>query len=497
MMRAKIASDSGGALAPTRVRYGVLALAASLSMITYLDRVSISSGQSAIIQAFHLQSEADLKWVFAMFTLAYSVFEIPSGWLGDVIGPRKVLIRIVLWWSFFTALTGAIGLEIGGSVFGAFRVGGLIVTPLAMLIVVRFLFGMGEAGAYPNITRALHNWFPLRERGLAQGTVWMAGRLMGGLTPLVWVVLVEGIVRHDATTGAAMGWYLPPLLPWRATFWVFGAVGVVWCLVFAKSFRNRPEEKPSVNAAELALIHASAAESQAGHVHVPWLKLLSSGNLWALGIMYFCQSYGWHFYVTYLPRFLEKQHGVLPTSWAGAVYKGGPLWLGAVGCLLGGYLTDRLVRRFGRRIGRKAIGVFGHAGCVVCFLLCPLTNSPFTFFLAISFAGFFCDITMGSSWAACQDIGRRYAAIVAGFMNTVGNFGGFLASVVIGLILDYGKTSYAAKLGTTADALQGLDLKAGLLVGYQINFLVFAAVYVVGILCWLRINADKPLVDDE
>jgi MFS family permease len=479
---AHLPSDPPQSSGATRIRYGVLAFAAALSMITYLDRVCISSGQSAIIHDLGLQSEADLKWVFALFTLAYSLFEVPTGWLGDVIGPRKVLIRIVLWWSFFTALTGVIGMRVGGIMLGG----------LVTLAVVRFLFGMGEAGAYPNITRALHNWFPYHERGLAQGVVWMSARLMGGLTPLVWAVLVEGLHWPGSEAGSTLGGWLH----WRATFWIFGVLGVVWCVLFAWWFRDRPEKKPSVNAAELALIRSSSAESEAGHARVPWLKLISSGNLWALCLMYFCQAYGWYFYITYLPRFLEEQYGVARTSLLGAIYKGGPLWMGAIGCLVGGFLTDRLVRRLGRRLGRKSIGVCGHAACMVCFVLCPFMPSAFTFFLAISFAGFSADLTMGSSWATCQDIGRRYAAIVAGFMNMVGNFGGFVAIVISGFVLDYGKAAHAAKLGTTGDMLSGSDLTTGLMIGYQINFLVFAAIYVVGVICWLRIDASKPVADE-
>src|SRR5262249_198008 len=147
---------------PTRVRYGVLGFACSLSMVTYLDRVCFGQAVPFLVAALALNSEADLKWAHWGFTFAYALFEVPSGWLGDCDGPRKTLIRIGLWWSLFTALTGATSEALGG---------------LAFLIAVRFLFGMGEAGAYPNITRALHNWFPFSSRGLAQGTVWFSGRL--------------------------------------------------------------------------------------------------------------------------------------------------------------------------------------------------------------------------------------------------------------------------------------------------------------------------------
>jgi len=267
--------------------------------------------------------------------------------------------------------------------------------------------------------------------------------------------------------------------------------------LFVYWFRDRPDQKKSVNAAEMALIRSSAAESEAGHAHVPWLKIISSPNLWALCGMYFCQAYGWYFYITYLPRFLEVQHGVAPKSIVGAIYKGGPLWMGAIGCLVGGCVTDWLVRRTGRRFGRKSIGVCGHAACMVCFLLCPLAPSAFTFFLAISLAGFSADMTMGSSWAVCQDIGRRYAAIVAGFMNMVGNFGGFVANLVSAAILSWGLSRHAASLDTNVESLSVADKAAGLMTGYQVNFLVFAGFCLVGVVCWLLIDADKPVVGEE
>src|SRR5262249_14843810 len=162
----------------------------------------------------------------------------------------------------------------------------------------------------PNITRALHNWFPFFERGSAQGAVWMAGRLMGGLTPLVWLALVEELK-----------------ISWRAAFWLFGGLGVSWCAAFAYWFRNRPEEKPGVNAAEVALIQQGRHGEEGGHGNVPWFKLLTSLNLWTLCLMYFCAAYGWYFNITYLHTFLQEQHGVKPDDWLGAVYKGGPLWL--------------------------------------------------------------------------------------------------------------------------------------------------------------------------
>ena len=170
---------------PTRVRYGVLGFAFALAMITYLDRASLASAKTDIVHDLGLKSVADLGCAFAAFSLAYALFEVPSGWLGDTFGPRRVLIRIGLWWSVFIALTGMVGLKVGGTTLGG----------LGLLVVIQFLFGAGEAGAFPNITRALHNWFPTQQRGFAQGAVWMCGRMMGGLTPLIWMFLMGGLHR--------------------------------------------------------------------------------------------------------------------------------------------------------------------------------------------------------------------------------------------------------------------------------------------------------------
>jgi ACS family glucarate transporter-like MFS transporter len=469
---------------PTRVRYGVLGFACALSMITYLDRVCIASAVKPMMAALGLQSAAELDWAFAAFAFAYAIFEIPSGWLGDVYGPRRTLIRIVLWWSLFTALTGMTGL-FGGLMF---------------LVIVRFLFGMGEAGAYPNITRALHNWFPFQERGLAQGAVWMAGRLMGGLTPLLWLVLVEGLYADQGGTegGAPPSFLFAPVLHWRATFVIFGIIGLAWCLLFGRWFRNHPAEKPTVNEPELALIQEGRADLGSGHAHVPWLRLLGSRNLWALCLMYFCASYGWYFNITYLPHFLD-QRGVDSHSALGAIYKGGPLWLGACACLLGGWLTDWFIRRTGsRKWGRRLFGVGGHGLCAVCcFLAFLYPADAFSVFLFISLAAFWNDLTMGAAWAGCQDIGKRYAAIVAGCMNFIGNLGGAAVGKATGFIIRQTLAAKAAGAGVTVEQLTSAQRSQTELLGYKINFFMFGVAYLLAVALWLCFDSTKPVVPEN
>jgi ACS family glucarate transporter-like MFS transporter len=462
---------------PTRVRYGVLGFVSALSMITYLDRVCFGSAIESIIEEFKTASlnpnlsPADFKWTFTFFTVAYAAFEIPSGWLGDVFGPRGVLIRIVLWWSLFTVMTASVGTTIFGVFIG-----------LGALAVIRFLFGVGEAGAYPNITRALHNWFPFRERGLAQGTVWMAGRLMGGLTPLAWWLIVDHF--H---------------LTWRAAFWLFGVLGVTWCVLFARWFCNRPEQMAAVNQAERQLIYAGRTDTKAAHADVPWLKLLVNPNLWALCLMYFCGAYAWYFNITYLPSFLDNHYaGEIDTkSWVLSLLKGGPLAMGAAACLVGGWLTDVFIRRTGnRKWGRRLFGVVGQGLCGVCFLACLVAPNVYLFVLALSLAAFCNDMTMGASWATCQDIGRRYAAIVAGCMNTIGNLGGAFAGWATGTMLQSARSAYAAEHNVPLHSLTTAQNLAADLSGYRLSLLTFAVASFLGVVLWLRINATEPVTPD-
>jgi MFS family permease len=509
---------------PTRVRYGVLGFACALSMITYLDRVCFATVAPYIGSEFHLD-EQQLGWLFTAFAGAYALFEVPSGWMGDMFGPRRTLIRIVLWWSLFTALTGAIFPYPAWPWFA-----------FAAMFGVRFLFGMGEAGAYPNIARAFHNWFPFQERGFAQGTVWMAGRLAGGLSAFA----VLALMIHTTTPAGE------DIVLWRHAFWIFGGLGVAWCVVFWRWFRDRPEQHPRVNTAELALIRSAdnspsrrtdsrsesatlaeksrdimaAAEPETGvqrrplaaaaaarktgvtteppappeidpftaeeemlaeegqlHSNVPWGRLLGSSNLWILCLMYFCASYGWYFNITWLPKYLKSHYGVTQEThgfWTMSLLSGAPLLLGSLACLGGGLLTDAFIRRTGdRKWGRRLFGAIGHGVCALCYFASLYASSPWLFVLAIALAAFWNDLTMGAAWASCIDIGRHYSGIVSGCMNTVGNLGGAAAGITTGWILDRFEPH-----------------------GWTVNFVIFGSVYVVAMLLWLRFDATEAVVPE-
>jgi MFS family permease len=446
----------------------VLAYVCVLAMVTYLDRVCFGMVAPTLADELALDSVADLKWAFTSFAIAYAIFEIPTGWLGDSWGPRGVLLRIVVCWSVCTALTGVVG----------WRYGSVMVGGLGTLVALRFLFGAGEAGAFPNITRALHNWFPPHQAATAQGWVWMSGRLAGGLTPLAWTVLVAGTA------------WTPALLGWRGAFALFGAFGLLWCVGFAAWFRNRPEEHPRVNAAELAVI-GPGRDTAATRGAAPWGALLRSGNLWLLCAMYFCMNYGWYFNITYLPSYLRQRYDLAPRSLLGALYQGGPLWMGAIGCLAGGVLVDWLIRRSGnRQKARRLLGTVTQSLCALCWLAALAAPNVHCFFLAVSLAALLNDLMLSSAWATCQDVGRRYAGVTAACMNTIGTLGAAAAGWFTGALVE---RALANATAPGAAELTAAQKQTAILAGYDLCFLSFAGVYALSALCWLFINSAKPI----
>ncbi len=483
------------------VRYGVLAFAGVLSMITYLDRVCFAQVAGFIQEGFGL-TNSQLGYLFSAFALAYAAFEVPSGWLGDVYGARRMLVRIVIWWSLFTALTGLVYPSVKYPMLA-----------FLALLAVRFLFGLGEAGAYPTISRAFHSWFPLQERGVAQGTVWMAGRFAGGITPLL-----VGLFLISA--GTVNG---HPRVYWRHIFWIFGGIGLVWCILFWLWYRDRPEDHRGVNPTELDYIR-SGQMPEASHHGVPWARILGSGNLWLLCAMYFCGAYGWYFNITWLPKYLNEHYQVNKSNWGiwAGLLAGAPLLFGALACFLGGLLSDVFIRRTGdRKWGRRLFGVVGHAVCAVCYAGSMYAGNPWLFVLGITLAAFWNDMTMGSAWASCIDIGGRYSGIVAGCMNTIGNLGGFVAGMATGWLLDlYAGPARVADVQATAayagalasiGPLGGIHQAVGQLAplqftnlqlqtatnaGWQANFFTYTAVYVLATFCWLFFDATRPIAGE-
>jgi MFS family permease len=384
---------------PTKVRYQVLGWVCVLSMITYIDRVCIKQVSGDMREDLGISTE-QFAWVFSAFGLAYSLFEVPSGWLGDRFGPRRVLTRIVLCWSLFTALTGSVWQFTWNS---GYQVGPIPImfSGFILLVVIRFLFGAGEAGAYPNIARALRNWFPYSRRGMAQGMVWMCGRWGGALSPLL--------------IGLFASWF-----GWRGAFWAFGILGAIWVFSFAIYFRDTPAEHSRVNDAERSLILADRVPGQAPPP-ISWKNMLKSRTLWCLCLMYFCSNAGWCFFITWDVEYYKTILGLSGRPLE--IVSGLPLFFGGIGCILGGFLTDALVKVLGRRWGRTFQGMVSYSLGGIFFLLALTTSNPWLAVPCLCIASFMKDFAMASSWSVCIDIGHRYSGTVSGFMNMIGNMG--------------------------------------------------------------------------
>jgi MFS family permease len=414
-------------------------------MITYIDRVCIKQVQGDMQRDLGLTG-SQFSWTFSAFALAYALLEMPTGWLGDRYGPKKVLIRIVLCWLFFTAMTGL--------VFGT----GL--TALIMLLCVRMLFGAGEAGAYPNMARGTRNWFPFAERGRAQGLIWTFGRWGGAVASVLIMALTMPF--------NALGWQ-----GWRFGFIQLAILGMIWLWFFAKWFRDQPRDHPDVNAAELA--HIEGIASQSVRAPLNWRSMLTSPTLWILSIMYFCSNAGWSVFITYDTKFLESSLHV--SGWELHVMSGMPLFLGGIGALCSGFITDRQVRYWGRRWGRTAQGFIAYLLGASFFGLTILFagTSPSLAFACLCLASFSKDLAMGASWATTIDIGHRYSGTVAGFMNMVGNLG----------------TVFAAPMGHWIARSASKD---GVNENWTAAIAFYGVMFCIACVCWLFINPKRVIV---
>jgi MFS family permease len=414
----------------------VLFFAVTLAIITYVDRVCISQAAPAMQEDLGL-TKIQMGYAFTAFGWAYALFEIPGGWLGDRIGPRKVLMRVVGMWSIFTVATG-----------WAWN--------LVSLVVSRFFFGMGEAGCFPNITKAFTNWFPASERVKAQGILWLSARWGGAFTPLIvgWMLASGGEGKFG------LG------LHYRWVFLIFGLLGVVWALSFYRWFRDYPKDHTSVSAAELAVI----GETQhSGDHSMPWGKLLASRTVWMLWAQYFFMSYAWYFYITWFPTYLKEQFtsmGDMQRALLACV----PLFFGGIGSILAGLLSARLDVWLGSIARtRRWLGVLGMGAAGIMLLVSMQLQTPVASVLAIGLAALFSDLAMPGAWGACMDVGGRHTGALSGSMNMMGQVGGAIAPMAVPLVLAATNNNWTINMG------------------------LFALSYFLGAICWAFINSDERL----
>lgn len=408
------------------VRYKVLSLMFLLTLVTYLDRVCISATAPAMSEELGL-TKTEMGDVFSIFILGYVLFEIPGGWLADRFGARSLLTRIVVWWSAFTALTG-------------------IAWSYTSLMAIRFLFGCGEAGAFPGCASAISRWFPFAERGRAQAVVMVGSRLGGAFAPAIVIALMGRI-------------------GWRPVYWIFAVLGLAWAGAWAMWYRNSPEEHSAVEPQELASIQLGRQAGAQGR-EISWWALATSRNVWMLCAMYSGYAFGLYFYLSWLPTYLQEGRGI---EWnLVGFYAAAPMLVGSVCNYLGGWLTDALARRWSLRWARRvpAMGGLFTAAVLLTFSAILEDNTLSMIALALSFGA--ADLILAVCWATCLDIGREHAGAVSGTMNSLGQIGGLIAPTLVGRLVD--------RFGS-----------------WRLPLFLAAGYYVVSGLLWLAIDPEKPV----
>ncbi len=410
-------------------RYQVLGVLCLLAVITYLDRTAASVAEHGITDSFHL-SEKQFGWLHAVFSIAYGIFQIPSGLLGDKFGAKKVLLFIVLWWSAFTVFTG-------------------LSPTFTVMLVVRFVFAAGEAGAFPNISIAISKWFPAYERARAQSFVWMCTRLGGALAPLVIIPIMQQ-------------W------GWRMVFYSFGFIGFLWAFLWYGFFKENPSQMPGITKAEVEEIETNRKVKKS-HTLLSFKKLAGDKNLWALMLMYLLYMFGAYFYLSWMPKYLRQGRGfdVKQTGFIAL-----PFVLGAIGCLLGGFSTDYLCKKVGIKRGRRLVAMTGLLLAGLCLIGASLAADNMTCIILLS-VGLLCkDFTLPVSWTVAADIGGRNAGAISGSMHMFGQVGSTLMSLGFGYLV-----------AETGD--------------WNLPVIIIGILVMCSGLLWLRIDATKHIDNPE
>lgn len=445
---------------PTHARYVVIVFLCILAFLSYFDRVCIMGVQSFIKKElfspnpFWGNPEQQMGVIMAVFWFAYALFEMPGGWMGDRYGARISLTRVVLCWSIFTALTGFAG--------GFYS-----------LLAYRFLFGVGEAGAFPIMARVQSRWLPASAQGRVSGVLWLVARWGGALSlPLFGMLLTASASFKSFAATVPLLHGIAAVQEWRMGFWICGLAGIVWIAFFYTWFRDNPADKPSVNQAEVDLINSGKRpKPHAVRDARVWAALFTSGSMWGLALLYVFGSFGFSFFVTYVPNYLshELHIDIKSSQWMSAA----PLLCGGATCLIGGIFSDQIARRLGRkRFARAIFPIVGHVIAAVAIFGLRYVHTPTQAVVLLSITMGAYDLGLGAKWASIVDVGGRHSGLAAGFVNMVGNLGGNCLQPIMApwIISRFGWPTLLA---------------------------VYAVMYVLGAASWFMIHPDKHFYPEE
>jgi len=421
----------------TRVRWYLIFWLFLLSAIGFLDRVNISVAGSALALAYHL-SNIRLGWVFSSFLVGYALFQTPAGRLADAFGPRRVLALGVIWWGIFTALTASLPLGISAA--------------LTLLILIRFLLGTGEAVMYPASNQFVARWIPSRERGIANGWIFAGVGAGAGISPplITYVVLKFG---------------------WRVSFWLCAVIGVIAGVLWYVIARDRPEDHPSVSAVELTYIRSGLtlkADRTAGAEadHPSWRTLFRSRDVLAMTLSYFSFGYVAWIFFSWFYIYLAQARGL--NLKATAAYAMLPFLGMALGCPLGGIISDRLTRKRGAQLGRCVLASCAMLIATGFLAFGSLVHSAAAATIVLASGAAALYLAQSSFWSVSADIGDAASGFVSGFMNMGAQLGAATTASLTPWIAD--------RWGWTA------------------SFLVAAGLCFVGAFSWLIVNPARTLV---
>src|SRR5262245_2054287 len=411
---------------PAKGRFGVLLFMCTLALLLYIDRICIGQAETSIRAELNLSKSA-MAWVFNAFMLAYCLFEVPTGHWGDRFGSRGVITRIVVWWSIFTALTGA--------AFGFY-----------WLVIVRFLFGAGEAGAFPNAARVVTRWFPSGERGVARGAITMTSLLGGAISPPLAAALIGSV-------------------GWRWTFAIFGLLGILWAAVFYWKVRDHP---PGVRPVQ--------DRDSTAHAPIPWTIVLTSPNVWLLGTIMTAGATLFYMQFSWYPTYLKEARGLSEqvSGWfTGTVIAGG-----ALGCAAGGLLADFVTSRFSnRRLGRCLCGagmLFLSAAAIGSV---RFSEHALTATLLNATALFCLQVSLPTWWTVVAEISGKHGAAMFGLMNSMGGVGVLIMNFLVGRVVD----------ARQARGLSPIECWEPIFDGVAIGL-------ACGAVCWLLVDATRSIV---
>lgn len=416
---------------PTYVRHHIIAATTLAAVVLYLDRICIAE----IVKLDEFKSSLELSdWqsgaIMSAFFLSYALGQVPAGWLSDRFGARQMMPLYIVIWSVCTVLTG-------------------FATGFMMLIAIRLLFGIAQAGCYPTAGSLVKRWVPLPRRGTASSIVSFGGRLGGATAPLL------------------TAWLLRDYLNWRWVLALYGCSGLVVAAHFWRVFRETPAEHPNSNEAEQALIAAGETEtSNTGPAEFPpILPLIRSGTMWLMCALQFGVNIGWVFLVTWLPTYLKDIKHVDPKI--GGLMSTIVLASGIVGMLCGGALTDFATRKLGRRWGRSLPMVCCYIVAICAYLSCLRLESAWAFIAAASLVAFVTDMSVPAIWAYMQDVGGKNTAAVFGWGNMWGNLGAATTPLLVPIVLnqwdtngDWHEAFWLFSLGYLVAALASLCINA-------------------------------------